>query len=204
MQSAHRVSAPRTAANALHSTVDSRLLLFTFLVSLVAGVLSGLAPALHVGRKSLRLSLRERGSAGGGVRLRKVIVAARIALSLILVIRRGLVCENAEAEDVDEGTGIRPSAWSTVRNRSAAKRLLGATSQPTRSATFTTEIRRVSEPEASAVAGFQLLTGGSWNNSMTIQNGSTTHDRSRCEFECGHARVLRSIRRSGSSPERLR
>src|SRR5438552_6510367 len=75
-----------TAANALQSTVDLRLLLFAFLVSLGAGVLSGFAPALHVGRQSLVCSLRERGRAGGGVRLRKVIVAAQIALSLILVI----------------------------------------------------------------------------------------------------------------------
>src|SRR6266496_2702358 len=66
-----------TAANALQSTVDLRLLLFAFLVSLGAGVLSGFAPALHVGRRSLVCSLRERGSAGGGVRLRKVIVAAQ-------------------------------------------------------------------------------------------------------------------------------
>ena len=38
------------AANALQSTVDSRLLLFAFLVSVAAGVLSGFAPALQAGR----------------------------------------------------------------------------------------------------------------------------------------------------------
>lgn len=74
------------AGTALRSTVDGRLLLFAFVVSVAAGALSGFAPALHAGRTSLVSSLRERGSTGGGVRLRKVIVAVQIALSLVLVI----------------------------------------------------------------------------------------------------------------------
>src|SRR5216684_3281946 len=58
------------AANSLQSAVDSRLLLFAFLVSVAAGVLSGFAPALHAGRRSLISSLRERGGAVfGGTRL---------------------------------------------------------------------------------------------------------------------------------------
>src|SRR5262249_23524623 len=50
------------------------------------GLLSGLAPAFQGGRRSLTSSLRERAGSGGGVRLRKAIVAAQIALSLVLVI----------------------------------------------------------------------------------------------------------------------
>jgi putative ABC transport system permease protein len=53
-------------------------------VSVAAGVLSGFAPAMHAGRNSLVSSMRERGSAGGGIRLRKIIVAAQMALSLML------------------------------------------------------------------------------------------------------------------------
>jgi predicted permease len=76
-----------TATNALRASIDARLLLFAFLMSVAAGVLSGFAPALHAGRKSLIASLRERGgSAMGGVRLRKIIVTAQIAFSLILVV----------------------------------------------------------------------------------------------------------------------
>src|SRR3984893_15030364 len=83
---------PRDAAsNALHSAVDSRLLLVAFLVSVAAGVLSGFAPALQAGRRSSISSLRDRGgTAFGGVRLRKAIVTAQIAFTLILVIGAGL------------------------------------------------------------------------------------------------------------------
>ena len=58
------------AANSLHAGIDSRLLLFAFLVSVAAGVLSGVAPALQSGRRSLISSLRERGGSASGVRLR--------------------------------------------------------------------------------------------------------------------------------------
>ena len=47
-------------ATALQSAIDVRLLLFAFVVSTAAGVLSGLAPAFQAGRGSLSSSLRER------------------------------------------------------------------------------------------------------------------------------------------------
>jgi len=54
------------AGNALRSAADARLLLFALLANVAAGVLSGFAPAVHVGRKSLMASMRERGGAGAG------------------------------------------------------------------------------------------------------------------------------------------
>jgi predicted permease len=156
-----------TAANALHSTVDLRLLLFAFLVSLAAGVLSGFAPALHVGRRSLVCSLRERGSAGGGVRLRKVIVAAQIALSLILVIGAvlfartlsGLLAKGPGFDTtslVSFGIDPRRNGYSPAQASRLVRRIHD-------------DIRASRSTEASAVARFPLLTGGSWNNPMTIQ-----------------------------------
>ncbi len=63
-----------TAANDLHANVDTRLLLFAFLVSLVTGFLAGSAPALQAGRKSLDSSLRERGGTpSGGLALRRAL-----------------------------------------------------------------------------------------------------------------------------------
>src|SRR5262249_25789352 len=75
------------AANALRATLSVRLLGFPFCASLAAGLLSGLAPALHAGGESVIGSLRERGGSGfGGVRLRKCIVTLQVAFSLILVV----------------------------------------------------------------------------------------------------------------------
>src|SRR5205085_10357149 len=62
-----------------------------FLVSAIAGVITGLAPALQAGRGSLISSLRERAStAFAGLRLRRILVTAQIAFTLILVIGAAL------------------------------------------------------------------------------------------------------------------
>src|SRR5262249_24279792 len=80
-----------TAASDLQANVDTRLLLFAFLVSLATGFLAGCMPALQAGRKSLDSSLRERGGApSGGLLLRRGIVTAQISFTLILVVAAGL------------------------------------------------------------------------------------------------------------------
>jgi predicted permease len=156
------------AANALQSAVDSRLLLFAFLVSVAAGVLSGFAPALHAGRRSLISSLRERGGGVfGGVRLRKAIVTVQIAFSLILVIGAVLFVRTLTAL-LAKGPGFDTSS------------LVSFGLDPRRNGYAPSEanqlIRRVHDAirvspitQASALARAPLLTGGSWNDPMTIQ-----------------------------------
>src|SRR6185437_9092349 len=78
------------ATSALRGSLSFRLLAFAFFASLAAGLLSGVAPALHASGGSLISSLRERAGTGfGGVRLRKCIVTLQVAFSLILVIAPG-------------------------------------------------------------------------------------------------------------------
>jgi MacB-like periplasmic core domain len=86
------------AANALQSGLDSRLLLFAFFASVTAGISCGLAPAWQAGRRSVAASLRERvGTAGTSVRLRKIIVTAQIALTLILLLGAALFVRTLDA-----------------------------------------------------------------------------------------------------------
>jgi predicted permease len=72
------------------------VLAFTSAVSLLAGLLFGLAPALRAGRLDLASGLRARGSAGGeGGRLRSglapALVVTQVALSLVLLAGAGLL-----------------------------------------------------------------------------------------------------------------
>jgi putative ABC transport system permease protein len=75
--------------------IDTRVLLFTFGLSLLTGILFGFAPALQIARRDLNDSLKDggRGNTGdlGRNRLRSALVVAEVALSLTLLISAGLL-----------------------------------------------------------------------------------------------------------------
>jgi predicted permease len=73
-------------------STDWRVVAFTTAVSLVAALLSGLAPALQASRADLVPALKAEGRATGPVRLRlrNTFVVGQIALSLILIVAAGL------------------------------------------------------------------------------------------------------------------
>ncbi len=81
--------------------IDGPVVVFTAVVSVFAGLLFGLLPALQVSRSQVVSSLKE-GS--GGVsqtarvrRLRHVLVTAEIALSLVLLVSAGLMARSVLA-----------------------------------------------------------------------------------------------------------
>lgn len=78
---------------ALDISVDWRVLLFSLMVSVAAGVIFGLAPALQATRPSLVRSLKDTAAQGGAVKakLRSVLVVAQISVSLVVLIAAGLV-----------------------------------------------------------------------------------------------------------------
>ena len=79
--------------------IDGVVLLFTAAVSIAAGIIFGLAPALRLGTVDLHTSLKasERGSSGGqslwgrGGRLRGLLVAGELALCVMVLIAAGLL-----------------------------------------------------------------------------------------------------------------
>ncbi len=156
------------AGNALQTTLNPRLLVFALLVSVTAGVLSGLAPALQAGRRSLMPSLTERGGgSSAGLRLRRTIVTAQIAATLILVVGAALFVRTLTTL-IAKGPGFDTSnlisfTIDPVRNgysRADADRLIQRIHD---------EIRALPNIQSAAIANNPLLTGGSWNMQMTIQ-----------------------------------
>jgi putative ABC transport system permease protein len=72
---------------------DWRVLVFTSFVVLTTGVVFGLVPAIWGPRVDLTDALKEgsRGSTSGGGRLRKLLVVAEVALSVMLLVGAGLM-----------------------------------------------------------------------------------------------------------------
>lgn len=85
--------------------VDWRVGLFAIAISLVAAVLSGLAPALQASRPELVPALKsEDASRSGALRLRSVFIVAQVTVSLVLVIAGGLfVRALGRAASIDPG-----------------------------------------------------------------------------------------------------
>ncbi|HEY4597805.1 MAG TPA: ABC transporter permease [Thermoanaerobaculia bacterium] len=97
--------------------LDSRVLLFTLAVSLGAGLLCGLVPALTVAGRRLGEALKEGGRAvAGSIRGRLVrdgLVLAQIALTLALLLGAGLLIRSfARLRSVDPG--FRPQGVLTA------------------------------------------------------------------------------------------
>ncbi len=86
--------------------LDGRVLLFTFAISLLTGMLSGLAPALKTSQWRLSETLKEGGLGAGGGRHRAqgLLVAVEMALALVLLIGAGLMIRSlSELWNVDPG-----------------------------------------------------------------------------------------------------
>ncbi len=78
-----------------HSTLrvapDSAILLFNFAIALAAGVLFGVAPAIHASRCNILAGLKGTFSAGiGRMAARKVLISVQVAISVVLVVAAGL------------------------------------------------------------------------------------------------------------------
>ena len=86
-------AAPRTVPRAEDIGLDARVLLFTLGVSVIAGVVFGLVPALKTSHTKIGKTLKDSGRAISGYRSRAqaVFVVGEMAMALVLLIGAGLM-----------------------------------------------------------------------------------------------------------------
>jgi putative ABC transport system permease protein len=80
-----------------HLGVNSRVLVYTLIVSVVTGILFGLAPAIQASKPDLNETLKDGGAktpGGGRHRLRAALVVAEVSMSLVLLAGAGLLMKN--------------------------------------------------------------------------------------------------------------
>jgi putative ABC transport system permease protein len=88
-------STPIGIEGATSLTLDLRVVLFTFAVAVLSGVLFGAAPAARVSSRNLQQALRDGGRGGTpgrrGFRAVSALVTVEVALALVIVVGAGLM-----------------------------------------------------------------------------------------------------------------
>ena len=100
------VLSPDSLPRAREIGFDWRILAFTGAIALTTGIVFGLVPAIWASRAELVGALKEggRGTTGGRGRLRKALVVAEVALSLMLLVGAGLMVRSfSQLRQVDAG-----------------------------------------------------------------------------------------------------
>ena len=161
-------------------SIDLTALTFTIVVALATGILFGLFPAFQSARGATQDVLKEGSQAStagrGRLRLRRVLVAAEVALSLLLLVGAGLLIKSfMRLQGVD--AGFDPSGVLTMRIVVPAARY----SQPDQVRSFYREVlRRVSALPGVTKVGANNgipLSGSGGSGTTTIDNPAFPDDR---------------------------
>jgi predicted permease len=161
----------------LSSTPDWTVLGFTFGISLIAGVLFGLVPALQSTRPKLANTLKDQAGGvirGGSAGLRKGLVVAQVSLAFLLLIGAGLFLQslrnlktlnpgfdvrNVLAFDVNPTMNRYDPKWTRDYYRRLRQRLNG-----------------LPGVESHALAVVPVLEDNEWDNWVTIEGYSAKQD----------------------------
>ncbi|HUI43086.1 MAG TPA: ABC transporter permease [Terriglobia bacterium] len=165
-------SAPSLPIPRLHPiAVDFRVLLFAFAVSVLVGILFGLAPALQASDMHLAEELKPAskavlGSSGGRQALRDALVVGEIAVSLALLVGAGLLLRTfARMRDAD--IGVAREGLLTMGLSLPAERYANAEQRSAFLDSLLTKVRHTPGVSFAALSSEIPLEGGS-NGYITV------------------------------------
>ena len=154
----------------VEAALNTRVLLFALAVTVVAGVLFGLMPALQATRTDVMATIKNENTGGPArrVSMRDVLVTGQVAISLVLLLTAGLFLRSLSARaTIDPGFGKQPTAFvqfniPAERYNEAEARLL---------------VQRLEE-RVSQIQGVQAvgITGNLHLNTLSTQNVSVKVD----------------------------
>jgi predicted permease len=161
----------------ISSTPDWTVFGFALAVSLVAGLLFGLIPALQSTRPRLADTLKDQAGAvirGGSANLRKGLVIAQVALSMLLVVGAGLFLQSLRnLKSVNPGFDVRnlmAFEASPTLNTSDMNRVLDYYRR------LRDRIAAIPGVESQTYAVVALLDDNEWDNWVTIEGYTAKPD----------------------------
>jgi len=167
---------PETSANVTASP-DTRILTFNFGIALATALLFGLVPAWQATRPALARTLKDQASSvmgGHQVVLRKGLVVAQVALSLLLLVGAGLFVRsltNLLAQD----PGFTPTNLLSFSVDGALNGYNGTRAQQFHR-TLVERVSALPGVTAAALATQPLLQGVSWQSTMSVEGYTARQD----------------------------
>ena len=150
---------------------DARILAFTFVLTLVTGVVFGLLPALRASRPDPWTTLKDTvgaiAGAGGSLFLRKGLVAVQVALSFLLLFGAGLFVRSLQnLKTTDTGVVLdnlvtfqlspELSGYSRERTMAFYRELLD-------------RLRVAPGVKSAGMTAVSILSGDEWDSSMSVE-----------------------------------
>ncbi|HEU5409418.1 MAG TPA: ABC transporter permease [Candidatus Acidoferrales bacterium] len=151
--------------------VNLAVLLFTAGVSVLVGILFGLAPALHSSRLDLNEELKSSANAvvsatGSGRAVRNTLIVAEIAVSLALLVGAGLLMRSfARLRSAD--IGVDPHNVLTMHINLPGTRYKTTEQQKAFIEELTSKIDQIPGVDSSSVSTVMALEGG-WNGYVQV------------------------------------
>ena len=182
---AFRVAQPPPGALplAIDFSIDYRVLLFAFALSGLTGILFGIAPAFRASSPELVPALKDAETAGVERRVRldlkRVLVVAEVALSLLLLIVAGLFVRSLQAaRGIDPGIDVERLVSASLNIN-----LLRYTSDQGREfyRQAVERVERLPGVESASVARVAVLGGNSRVFSLHVEGRNDTHDHRQSE-----------------------
>ncbi len=163
--------------------VDLRVLGFAFLISIVTGVVFGLAPALQASRFDLNESLKEsaRGTTGGlrQNRLRAFLIVSEVSLAVVLMIGAALLTKSF-VRLIDVNPGFDPSHTLTMEVSLPTLPPSKYANDPEQAAFFEQVLDRLNHSPGVTAAGAVLsmpLTGAEESTDIFIEGRPSSADQ---------------------------
>jgi predicted permease len=161
-------------------SIDERVLLFSVALSFVTGILFGVAPALKASRPGLVPALKDASAEDedhqNKFNLKRTLVVAEVALSLVLLLAAGLFVRSLQsAHAIDPGVDVEKLVsaplsinllrYTRVQGREFYRQIVE-------------RVERLPGVEAASVARVPIMSGGSRVLGFFVEGRDSTNDRS--------------------------